>query len=216
MPRENKYVKTYIKLMRKRQIFQLPNKGNEAHHVFPKSIFGNNKLTVVLSYREHFIAHRLLAKIYELRYGKYNKNTAKMYFALSWFSERFKFGSREYEVSRRANILANTGINNPNLGRKRPEGFGLKITNRQIGVKFTEERKSNISKATMGRGLGQKRPDHAAKMAKGWIIKFPDLHEERIKNLQSFCKNIFKDKYQSAAVNMKLDRGYKNYFAKKD
>lgn len=37
----------------------------ENHHIFPKSIFGNNNILVRLSYKNHFKAHWYLAKIYE-------------------------------------------------------------------------------------------------------------------------------------------------------
>ena len=60
----NKYIKTYLSLVRKRQANPLPLAGNHGHHVLMRSVFPefdkhpNN--IVVLTYREHFIAHKLL------------------------------------------------------------------------------------------------------------------------------------------------------------
>ena len=67
------YLKHYIKLIHKRQCDVLDYKGNEKHHIIPKSIsntsfiyeklkFDNNDV-VILSLREHYIAHALLVKI---------------------------------------------------------------------------------------------------------------------------------------------------------
>jgi len=42
-----------------------PGAGKERHHIIPKSLGGNNdhENLVVLWYREHYIAHRLLVKM---------------------------------------------------------------------------------------------------------------------------------------------------------
>lgn len=74
------YLKHYISLIRKRQE-NIVSIG-EKHHIFPVSLFGKNNLTVRLTVREHFIAHKLLYKICEKRYGKKHNRTIRMLFAL--------------------------------------------------------------------------------------------------------------------------------------
>ena len=72
------YLKVYCNLIRKVENRTLPEGYIEKHHIFPKSIFGKNDMIVVLTGREHYIAHILLQKICEKRYGLKHKNTQKM------------------------------------------------------------------------------------------------------------------------------------------
>lgn len=77
------YLKIYINLIRKAQRENLNLEHNiERHHVFPVSIFGNNNFVVKLTYRQHFIAHLLLKRICEKRYGIYHPYTRKMNMAV--------------------------------------------------------------------------------------------------------------------------------------
>ncbi|WCZ66326.1 homing endonuclease [Yersinia phage MHG19] len=82
------------------------NYYTETHHIVPKSLGGSNSKSnlVLLTGREHFIAHLLLSKI---------SNTPKMHYAL-WLmcicnNPEFKVHSRFYESARKihaANISA--------------------------------------------------------------------------------------------------------------
>jgi hypothetical protein len=63
------YLQIYNQLVAKRIAEPLPKGvlgGREKHHILPKSVGGKNTKDnlVYLSVREHFVAHRLLAKIY--------------------------------------------------------------------------------------------------------------------------------------------------------
>ena len=75
------YLKHYILLMRKAESRKTPPGYVEKHHVFPKSIFGNNKRIVVLTAREHYVAHVLLEKAFISRYGEKHHYTIKMTYA---------------------------------------------------------------------------------------------------------------------------------------
>ena len=76
----------------------LPKGYLEKHHIFPKSIFGKNDRIVVLTGREHYIAHILLQKICEVRYGIKHKNTQKMLCAhINMKSKGRYFNSYLYE-----------------------------------------------------------------------------------------------------------------------
>jgi hypothetical protein len=75
------YIKVYIRLIRK-AIDRTSIKGYlEKHHVFPTSIFGDNKFTVDLTAEEHLYAHHFLWIGLQRRYGNNNRMTRKMFFA---------------------------------------------------------------------------------------------------------------------------------------
>jgi hypothetical protein len=76
------YLKVYCNLIRKAENRTPPEGYTEKHHIFPKSIFGKNNRLVVLTAREHYIAHLLLWKGFGKRYGEKNQKTIKMFYAL--------------------------------------------------------------------------------------------------------------------------------------
>lgn len=102
----NKYLRSYLSLCDRTT---LDLGYTETHHIYPKSIFGNNKEVVILSPKEHFIAHLLLYKAYKKEYGKHDKLTSKMFWAIvcmskmrnEYTSERYKIPSRLYENLRK-------------------------------------------------------------------------------------------------------------------
>ncbi len=63
------YEKHYQSLVESRRRIRESKRtlGYELHHIIPKSLGGNNDATnlVLLTYREHFVAHWLLAKIHK-------------------------------------------------------------------------------------------------------------------------------------------------------
>lgn len=151
------HLKVYIKLMCKAKIRNW-NKNSapvyvEAHHIFPKSIFGDNNGTVCLTAREHYIAHALLYKGFITRYGIKNLNTKKMRYAWWQMSNtrnycnstlyerlRLEFSKMQKEKkyseeSKKKRSLAYTGENNPNWGKITPEEVKKKISNTLRGKK---------------------------------------------------------------------------------
>jgi hypothetical protein len=72
------YLKVYCNLIRKAENRTSPEGYVEKHHIFPKSIFGKNNRVIILTGREHYIAHLLLQKICEKRYGIRHRSTQKM------------------------------------------------------------------------------------------------------------------------------------------
>jgi hypothetical protein len=95
---EMNYLKVYCNLIRKAENRYCPEGYVEKHHIFPKSIFGKNDKIVVLTGREHYIAHILLQKICERRYGLKHKNTQKMLCAhINMKSKGRYFNSYLYE-----------------------------------------------------------------------------------------------------------------------
>jgi hypothetical protein len=98
------YLKTYCNLIRKAENRTPPKSYTEKHHIFPKSIYGNNNKIVVLTAREHYIAHALLEKALIKRYGINDDRTKKMIIAF-WCMNNQKTkneysNSHLYEASR--------------------------------------------------------------------------------------------------------------------
>ena len=93
------YQKIYVSLIHKRTVQEILNKKNcycEKHHIVPRSEGGNDDQSnlVNLTFREHFIAHMLLAKIYD---------DYKMYSAIIYMKARsdFHVNSHVYENIRK-------------------------------------------------------------------------------------------------------------------
>lgn len=115
------YLKIYVKLIRNAQKRYLKETiFTEKHHIFPVSIFGNNSKTCCLTYREHFVSHRLLFYIFLKRYKSTDIRTQKMAMAI----HRMVYGkngvinnSRMFDVAKKAVIYAK-------LGRPREDCIG--------------------------------------------------------------------------------------------
>jgi hypothetical protein len=96
------YLKVYCNLIRKAENRTPPEGYTEKHHTFPKSIFGKNDRIVILTGREHYIAHALLEKIYIKRCGIGNLKTKKMINAVICMKGNNKYyNSFLYEQSRK-------------------------------------------------------------------------------------------------------------------
>jgi hypothetical protein len=93
------YLKVYCNLIRKAEKRTAPEGYVERHHTFPKSIFGNNSRIVVLTAREHYVAHLLLEKIFTKRYGLNDIRTFKMMWAHLSMSGRYKFPERDAYIN---------------------------------------------------------------------------------------------------------------------
>jgi len=96
------HLSAYIALCRRAELRET-RATTEKHHVFPKFRFGDNGFTVDLTLREHFIAHLLLVKIMEKRYGSkgpYILGALRAVFIMS-INGKGKTTSRLYEAFRK-------------------------------------------------------------------------------------------------------------------
>ena len=106
------YLKIYCNLMRKAEKRNLTKKEAkekkiyvEGHHIFPKSIYGNNKRIVYLTGREHYIAHAILEKVFIQRYGLKHIKTIKMTHAhCRMIGNGTYINARLYESARKRQI----------------------------------------------------------------------------------------------------------------
>lgn len=119
------YLKHYCNLIRKAENRTIPEGYTEKHYTFPKSIFGKNNRVVVLTGREHYIAHALLEKIYIGRYGLKDKKTKKMITAF-W-------------------CMNNQNTKNEYFNSYLYENCKIRYISSQKGKKLTEEQKKKMS-----------------------------------------------------------------------
>lgn len=78
----------------------------EGHHIFPKSIYGNNKRIVYLTGREHYFAHAVLERAFIQRYGLKDPKTIKMTHAhCRMIGNGIYINSRLYEEAKKRSII---------------------------------------------------------------------------------------------------------------
>jgi hypothetical protein len=123
---DNKYAKWYAKLC------STPYTGKDCHrhHIIPKSLGGpdTNSNIVKLSYRQHYVAHRLLMKITT------GMDRSKMAFAMM----RFGKTSRSFEFVSRQISEALSGNGNPMFGKKLSAEHRASITGENHGMFGTD------------------------------------------------------------------------------
>ena len=110
---DNKYHRWYRQIMDRAKTRSLID-GYERHHIWPKSIGGNNSSEnlVRLTYREHFLAHWLLIKFTE------GSDRIKMRTAFAYMTNHSSSNSRniemsgwKFEIARKHKALATLAMN---------------------------------------------------------------------------------------------------------
>ena len=194
---DNKYYKWYKELTSKQD--RSLECYTEKHHIIPRSMGGKdtNKNLVVLTAREHYIAHLLLTKCVEKKYiGKMlhayvmmakvkDSNQKRFYKINSRIFEARKIESNKLKREYRHTKEARENISKNLKGIPKPE--------------FTEEHKKNISKGHKGqkawnkglKGVIKATEETKAKMresAKGRIVseetrkKLSEVQKGRVRN----------------------------------
>ena len=138
------YSAVYCALIENRKQSPLPeDQYSENHHIVPKSEGGSDdKANLVrLSAREHYIAHLLLAKIYDD--VKMHQAVLMMQSISKCHKRNFKFNSRLYEAIRNKYSKKISGENHWNYGKP--------AWNK--GIPLSDEQKEKIRKALTGRHL---------------------------------------------------------------
>lgn len=101
---------------------KVPHDGYDRHHIIPKSLGGDESSSnlVLLTGREHYLAHKLLVKMYQ------GNDRKKMIYALWWMSKtkscenhsnKCRITSRDYEYAR--NLFVESNINNDPLRKEK-------------------------------------------------------------------------------------------------
>lgn len=140
---KNKYLNWYTKLITHR-INNITSDG-EYHHYVPKSLHKNNDL-VLLSHREHYVAHLLLTKCVQEHYKP------KMLYALTAMKmktlSQSNFNSRLFEQLKNQ---ANLSRSNSMKGHVVTEETREKLRAANLGKKASDETRLKMSAARKGR-----------------------------------------------------------------
>lgn len=139
----NKYSKIYFSII-DRARSRILSEYFEKHHIIPKSLGGSDDLSnlVNLTFKEHFICHRLLIKMTS------GKDKRKMIYGLwamcmSNSNQKRKINSKLFEKIKRERILVQIGVP---LEKERKE----KISKTLIGRKQSEETKNKRARSRTG------------------------------------------------------------------
>lgn len=188
---ENKYTKTYFKLISKARVRLVPDRSKqgrklayfEEHHIIPKALGGRDEAEnfVYFTAREHFIAHLLLPKMTE------GSAHAKMKFALSKMlmipkkmqGLRYIPTGRTFEISKRASAEAHRG--NKEISTKISVARSGKLASKETrkilsqaqklswgngGRAMSEQHKMSISLCHKGIAKSE---DTCLKMKEAWV-----------------------------------------------
>lgn len=140
---DNKYTKLYYKIIDKCQ-----SDIGENHHIIPKSLGGGDDFEnlVKVSYKAHFILHRLLPKMVKLESHKIAMNYALFMMMNRKISH---FSSTTYEVIR-TEVSQTMRLNNPM--------FEPSVIAKRTGQKRSNETKLRIAEGNLRRWSNTARP----------------------------------------------------------
>lgn len=130
---------------------------HEKHHIFPKCLGGDDsdENLVLLTYREHIIAHLLLNKLYP--------NNKDLLRAISFMLEVDRFddenniitikikNTKLAEKLKLAAVELNRGVNSPSFGKKLTDEHKRKISEANKGKKKSEKTKKKMSNSQKGK-----------------------------------------------------------------
>lgn len=171
----------------------------EEHHIIPKCFGGSDysENLVLLTAREHFVAHLLLVKMFT------GKKYHQMANAAMWLTTGKTITSRSYEMIRRG-VAEAMSVRKPALGHKQSEDHVSKRSNKMIGnqnglghVK-SEESKTSISKGQQKyhaelKANGELHPAHEALVRSTfakhqiepkseWIKEYVELRNQKLRD----------------------------------
>jgi hypothetical protein len=159
---DNKHLEEYFSLVSENSTARY----TEKHHIFPKSIFGENEKLVKLTFINHFKAHVLLYRALLCEFGPSHPWTCKMAYTLiqfkgnqkyrlneviSWSVEELDLYSKLFEEGKVANRIAMSGENNPFFGKKHTEETLKRIQASRAWYKDSEETKWKKGKPSRDR-----------------------------------------------------------------
>lgn len=212
------YLKQYIKLIKKARVTNQEGYC-ERHHVFPKSIFGDNNFIIKLTARQHYIAHALLEKIYIKRYGNQDVKTKKMIRAFFMMNnangnkqQRYT-NSRLFESSKLRFSERMSGENSPFYGKKRVFTEQHLANMRASRLSGSDHPLYGISrpKEVVDKMRKPKQEGHGAAVSKARKgIIFSEEHKQNLSNSHKGQLPWNKDKQYSTEYKQRLSESHKN------
>ncbi len=178
-PPDSKYVHWYNALINKRKEQPLDKKNEfaERHHIIPKCLGGDNSKSniVVLTFREHYIAHILLCKAYSGTKWHGKLLSAVIYMVAPKSRprtrSRLRFSSRVYASIRKRYAQSMVG----HFGRL-PADKQREIREKQralcLGKKLTEEHKRKIGEGCIGRKMPESQRLATSERMKKRMLEF--------------------------------------------
>jgi hypothetical protein len=150
---DNKYTKTYYRIIHRAKARTKPEGYTEKHHIIPKCkpLCGPNtrENLVALTFKEHWVCHHLLLKMVE------GILKSKMYCAFKRMGQTNGkqdkvINSKMFERIKTANRALCSGKNNPRYGKHHSEESKRKISESNKGNKPTEEQRKKLIESHKG------------------------------------------------------------------
>lgn len=140
---KNKYTVWYFQLIEKRLV-ELYDGTGEKHHIIPLSIDRSSVDTVILSFREHYIAHLLLTKAVHPHYQH------KMLFAITMMKSRVlkqcRFNSKLFaSLKEKANHHRSLNLKGRVISEQTREKLSTANKGRKMPDEFRSKRSINSS-----------------------------------------------------------------------
>jgi len=201
------YLKVYCNLIRKAENRTLVEGYTERHHTFPISIFGKNKRVVVLTAREHYIAHALLERVCIKRYGLNHYRTHKMTYAF-WGMNRKNGGQQRYfnsyfyessKIKFHHLVSDRCGEKNSFYGKSHNEETKKIISqknrgnNNFLGKTHTEISKEKIREKSIGRKVSEDTRKKLSQKSKGRKHTEETIQKMRSKKLSKKQKEVLRE-----------------------
>lgn len=180
------YKKLYENLIEKAKLRKITPGYTEKHHIIPRALNGTNdeENIVVLTGREHFIAHKILAKIYP------NSGMIHAAYKMACIfrdNEKVKITSREYEYLRQKHAERVSNDTEANL-KKSLSAKGKKQTPEHIAARV-KARKEN-GKAWLSEDAKKNMRKKKSKQSKRKNTKFTEKQmEAHLKGVETRKKN---------------------------
>lgn len=195
---DNKYFKWYWNICnRAKERILSEEMYVEKHHIYPKSIFGDNNYIVKLTAREHYIVHKLLWWGLRTKYGYENYLTRKMVYAFtcmtleSTFQNRINHNSKDYEFLRLA-------LSERMKDKIVSDETKLKLSESHKEQKPSEEHKQMLRDKFSGSGHPQSKRCYQYDIDLNFIKEYECLKDAsielgiRLSNISAVCRCVRK------------------------
>lgn len=193
--RNSKYTSIYWRIIENARSRELSN--YEVHHIVPRCMGGTDDSSnlIKLTCREHFICHKILAKITT---GDHQRRLQHAFSYMVFTNEirpTLRITSHDYELARKYAKNKRCKEWSQNISKalkgRRPSPESIsKMSAALTGRELTSAHRENIRKAVLGRKHQKSSIKKCADAkSKKFIIYFPDGSKEIVVGLKQWCKS---------------------------